>query len=433
VTAEDVAFSFDAVLNPNLNSQYRSQVREVVASYRVVDADTFEITATDRFVTFLYNAPGSVFIIPKHIWESVPVEQWSFDGGSTGEDLARVVGTGPFVFKAWEQGQRVTIAKNPNHYDTVPNVDELVMVVQPETDTLVRSLEAGDVDLIEILPAPDTERIQNTAGLTVSVYDIYSVTYFVMNLDESREPALADPRVRQALLQAIDRQSITDNTFFGFGEAAVGTQPPLSPAYDPAQLQPYYPYDPAAAQQRLAEAGWADTDDDGTVDQNGQDLTLSIMYVGGDATVEQMLSYMQEAWNEIGVDVDLENVAGELLQQRLFDGDFDMSLVAINLTPDGGQGLLFTCEAAETGFNFGRYCNPDFDSLEDQQLREFDPEQRTQLLIQQQQIIAQDLPVGPVRFGVARTGYSTRIHNFHPNGYGFLWSLPFVWVDAGAP
>ena len=75
-----------------------------------------------------------------------------------------MVGTGPFLFKSWEQGQRVTLAKNPNHYDTVPNIDEFVMVVQPETDTLVRSLESNDIDMIEILPAPDTERIQNTDG-----------------------------------------------------------------------------------------------------------------------------------------------------------------------------------------------------------------------------------------------------------------------------
>ena len=117
---------------------------------------------------------------------------------------------------------------------------------------------------------------------------------------------------------------------------------------------------------------------------------------------------MQEAWNEIGVDVDLDNVGGELLQQRLFDGDFDMSLVAINLTPDGGQGILFTCEAAKTGFNFGAYCNQDFDSLEDQQLREFDPGSARRIMVQQQQVIGTDLPVGPIRFGVARTGYSTR-------------------------
>ena len=430
VTAEDVAFSFDAVLDPNLNSQYRSQVREVVASYRVIDPDTFEITATDRFVTFLYNAPGSVFIMPSHIWGSLPREQWSFDGGSTGEDLSRVVGSGPFLFKSWNQGERVTLAKNPNHYDAVPNIDEFVLVVQPETDTMVRSLEAGDIDMIEILPAPDTERIQNTPGLTVSVYDFYSVTYFVMNLDANRDSSLADARVRQAMYQAVDRNSITDNIFLGFGEAAVGTQPPLSPSYAPDQMQPAYAYDPAAARQLLAEAGWTDTDDDGTVDMNGQNLSFSIVYVGGDATVNQMLSYMQEAWNDVGIDVELESVDAEVLTQRLFNADFDLSLLAINLTPDGSQGLLFRCDAIETGFNFGGYCNPAYDELDDRQLREFNLERRVQLQVELQKLAWTDLPIGPVRFGVARTGYTTRIHNFHPNGYGFLWSLPFVWVEA---
>ncbi len=432
VTADDVAFSFDAVLNPNLNSQYRSQVREVVKSYRVVDADTFEITATDRFVTFLYNAPASVFIMPKHIWESVPVEQWSFDGGSTGEDVSRIVGTGPFLFKSWEQGQRVTLAKNPNHYDTVPSIDEFVMVVQPETDTLVRSLESGDIDMVEILPAPDTAKIQNTAGLKVAIYDIYSITYFAMNLDGQRVPAFSDQRVRQAMYQAIDRQSITDNIFLGYGEPAIGTQPPLSPAYDPAQMQPAYQFDQNAARKLLADAGWDDSNGNGIVDKDGKELKLSIVYVGGDATVDSMLSYLQEAWKAVGVDVQLENLSGDVLQQRLFDGDFDLSLLAINLTPDGSQGLMFTCDAITTGFNFGSYCNKDYDALDAQQLREFDPAKRTQMQVELSQIIWRDLPVGPIRFGVARTGYSGHIHNFFPNGYGFLWSLPFVWVDSGS-
>jgi peptide/nickel transport system substrate-binding protein len=420
VTADDVAFSFDAALDPNLNSPYRSQVREVVDSYRVVDAETFEITASDLFVTFLYNAPGSVFILPKHIWETVPVEQWSFDGGSTGEDLSRVVGSGPFLFKAWEPGQRVTLGKNPNHYDTVPNIDEFVMVIQPETDTLVRSLESADIDVVEILPAPDTERIQSNDGLIVSVYDFYQMTYYVLNVDGQREPAFADKRVRQAMYQAIDRQTLTDTIFAGFGEPAVGTQPPLSPAYAPDQMQPPYPFDPEAARALLEEAGYGDS------------LKLSIIYVGGDATVDGMLAFLQESWKEIGIDVELENISGEVLQERLFDGDFDLALIAIGLTPDGSQGLLFNCEAAATGFNFGRYCNPEYDVLDARQLREFDSAARTQLQIQLQQMIWEDLPIGPIRFGVARTGYSTRIHNFFPNGYGFLWSLPFVWVDGGS-
>jgi hypothetical protein len=54
------------------------------------------------------------------------------------------------------------------------------------------------------------------------------------------------------------------------------------------------------------------------------------------------------------------------------------------------------------------------------------------LQIELSQIVWRDLPIGPIRFGVARTGYSRHIHNFFPNGYGFLWSLPFVWVDSGS-
>ena len=90
---------------------------------------------------------------------------------------------------------------------------------------------------------------------------------------------------------------------------------------------------------------------------------------------------------------------------------------------------LLTCEAVETGFNFGGYCNPEVDALDEAQLREFDPARRRDLLIDQQELVWADLPVSPVRFGVARTGYTDRLHNFFPNSYGFLWSLPYLWVD----
>jgi ABC-type transport system substrate-binding protein len=76
------------------------------------------------------------------------------------------------------------------------------------------------------------------------------------------------------------------------------------------------------------------------------------------------------------------------------------------------------------------YCNEDWDRLDQEQKRAFDPEERNNLLIQQSQLIWEELPVGILRFGVARTGYSERLHNFYPNAYGFLWSLPYVWVES---
>jgi ABC-type transport system substrate-binding protein len=102
------------------------------------------------------------------------------------------------------------------------------------------------------------------------------------------------------------------------------------------------------------------------------------------------------------------------------------------LLSDGSQGYVFRCDAITTGFNAMSYCNQEYDALDDQQVRAFDPVERTALQTQLSEIIWTDLPVLPIRFGEARTGYPTTIHNFFPNGYGVLWSLSYVWVEPGA-
>jgi len=109
--------------------------------------------------------------------------------------------------------------------------------------------------------------------------------------------------------------------------------------------------------------------------------------------------------------------------------DFMRRVLALPLSTDGSQTINYSCGAYDNGFNFMKFCHEQWDALDDQQRREFDPAKRRELLIQQSQIIWQEQPVGVIRFGVARPGYNTRIHNFYPNGYGFLWSLPFIWVE----
>lgn len=429
-TADDVKFSFDAVLDPNTGSLYTTNVNEVVASYRVIDPDTFEITARDRFVSFLFNGPGSVFIVPKRIWESVDVSAWSFDGGSTGQDPSRVVGTGPFKFNEWVQGEQLTVVRNNAYYDIVPNIDALTLAVQPDAEAAVLALQGGQTDIMQIIPPAQTKSVADTPGRTVDVYNIYQVTVYAMNLDPERTTHFQSKEVRQALLYALDRNAITQNIFFGYGKPAVGTQPELSPAYAPDRMSPTFSYDPAKATELFGQAGWTDSDGDGTLDKDGEDFKFKLLYSGGDATIEQLVAYLKDAWSEVGVDVELDSVEGTGFLDRLRAHDFDMYLIAPGLSPDGDQGIYFSCDAYRNGFNFGRYCNEQWEQLDAAQQREFDQAKRTELLIQQSQIVWDEQPVGPIRFGIARTGYNTRIHNFYPNGYGFLWSLPYLWVDA---
>jgi peptide/nickel transport system substrate-binding protein len=430
VTADDVAFSFDAALNPNTGSSYTSLFRENIAGYRVIDEHTFEVTAQDQFVSFLQNGPASIFIVPKHIWETVPFATWSLDGGSNGSNPSRVIGSGPFKFGEWEQGNQITIVRNDDYYNGPANLASVIFRILPDTDAAVLALENGETDIMQIIPAPDTARIQDHPDLEVEIYEFFQMTLYMSNLGPDGPEQLREAGVRQAMMMAVDRDSITQNIFYGFGEAAVGTQPPVSPAYAPDQMTPSLAFDPAAATVLLDSLGWRDTNDDGILDRGGVKLEVSLLYGSGDQTTDQIVVYLQEAWKEIGIEVDLEPVDFSLMVERLEAKDFDMAFLAFTLGTDGSQTSLFACDQIENGLNFAGFCNETWDALDEQQQREFDPAARNELLIQQSQIIWQEQPVGPIRFGIARTGYSTSIHNFYPNGFGFLWSLTHVWRDA---
>ena len=166
------------------------------------------------------------------------------------------------------------------------------------------------------------------------------------------------------------------------------------------------------------------------LDRGGVKLELTLIYGSGDQTTNQIVTYLQEAWKAVGIDVKLEPVDFNLLVQRLEAKDFDLAFLAFSLGTDGSQTSLFACDQMEHGLNFAGFCNEAWDALDEDQQREFDPAARTEMLIQQSQIVWEEQPVGPIRFGIARTGYSTALHNFYPNGYGFLWSLPYVWVEG---
>ena len=307
-TADDVAFSFDAAFDPNTGFPYRSIVNDAVASYRVIDENTFEMTAREKLVTFLYEGAGAITIMPKHIWGDVDPASWSFDGGSTGQDPARVIGTGPFKFEEWVQGDHVSVIRNDDYYDKVPYVDGLTMRVLPDSDSSVLALKQQEIDIMEFVPPAQMASVQSTEGLTVDVYDFFNFTYYAFNLDPEQTELFQDRRVRQALFYALDRDSITQNIYFGYGEAATGTQPPISPAYAPDQMQPSYDFDPEKAKSLLAEAGWSL--DDGVMTKDGQKLEFDFLYSGGEPVVDQLVTYMKEAWEEIGVRINLTSIGG---------------------------------------------------------------------------------------------------------------------------
>src|SRR5215212_8345153 len=430
-----LADSYEIAPDEKSPNPRRSTILQELESYRVVDEHTFEMISKEPFATFLYDVPLQVFTMPKHIWEGVAPEAWPNDPGSTGQDPARVVGTGPFKFQEWRQGESMTLVRNDAYYDkeAIPVIDEFVMRVLPDPATEVEALEAGEIDIVEVISAPQVEEVQNTEGLKVEIYPGYTFSYIGLNMDPEKTTLFQDQRVRAALFIAIDKEAIKNNIYLGLGEVARGTQPKLSFAYAPESIEETYDYDPERAKQLLADAGWADTNGDGIVEKDGQDFRFELLLAsGGGATIDQLLAELQQRWREIGVEM-TPNLMEWSAMQDVTDKthDFQALLQAFGWDPSANQEALFRSDSYEGGFNNLKYCNEEFDKLDDQQLRELDREKRRELLIEQSQIVWNDLPVLIYRFGVERPGFSVRLHNFFPTGNGGVyWSLPFVWVEA---
>ncbi len=427
VTAEDVVFSLDALANLDVGSSYTQSFIDAAESWRAIDEDTVEVVAREPLFTFLYDLIS--WVIPKHIWENVPVSEWRTDGGATGQDPARVVGSGPFRFREWVQGESVTLDRNDDYFGHAPYIDTYTMRVWPDQTSIVNALLAGGVDAAPLEPA-DIAIVEGTDGLAVASFPTPDFTFYMTNLDPEKSPFFQDVRVRQALLYGLDREAIATDILLGTAEVAHGSQPVLSYAYAPDQMTTTYSYDPEKASALLEEAGWTDSDGDGIVDREGQPLAFEFIYPSGSPTYDQELAYMQDAWRAIGIDMTPRAIEFPALVDTLTGSHaFDIALIGFSWDASFIQDAMFGCDQYEGGFNVMRYCNEAVDALNAEAKRTLDDDARRALMIEATNLVNNDLPVAVLHFSNDAVGYSSRLQNYRPTAWGT--DIEHVWIGEG--
>jgi peptide/nickel transport system substrate-binding protein len=426
VTADDVQFSLDAISNPEVGSAYTGAFLDTVESWRTIDEHTVELVAVEPVYTFLFNIQAA-WIVPKHIWENVPVAEWRTDPGASGTDPSRVIGSGPFKFGEWRQGESITLNRNEDYRGKVPYLDSYVLRIWPDRTAVVNALLNGEVDAAELDPG-DISAVESTPGLTVAHFPTTSFTYYEFNLDPEVTTLWQDQRVRQALLYGLDRESIVNDILLGYAEVAHGTQPVVSYAYAPDQIRTKFAYDPEKARSLLAEAGWTDTDGDGVVDKDGQSLSFELLYIAGSPTSDQIVAYMQDAWAEIGVSATpraLEFPAW--IEAVTTDAPWEIALGGLTWDASFIQDQMFGCAQYRVGFNDMKYCNPELDTINAEAKRTFDEDARRELLIQATNIVNDEQPVAVMHFSQDHIAYSDRLQNFTPGPWGI--DLSYVWIQ----
>jgi peptide/nickel transport system substrate-binding protein len=433
-TAHDLEFTCDTVKNEASGIQYTQSFNDTIGSYRAVDDHTFEVVTSDVMAQIVFFPNFFAPVIARHVWESVPVENWLSDPGSTGQDPSRVVGTGPFKFDSISESEGIsTFVRNDSYYDVVPAVEKFIFQVWPDDTAVVEALKAEQLDVyVANVPPSDVESLQAEENLDVAIYDTYQVSWYGYNLDPNKTPLFQQKEVRQALIHGIDRQSIVDNILLGFATVAIGSQPVLSEAFAPESITNKYEYDPTKAGQLLDAAGWV-VGSDGIREKDGTKLSFQITYGSGSASSDQTVAAFQDNWKAIGVDAQPNSVDFDTVMMPALTSSFDFQVIFLGFdwaSPSGSQEAMFGTEYKGAGFNAMGYSNAQYDELSAQANRELDPEKRREILIQATNIANDDAPACTLWFAKRRIAYNVKVQNYVPTANGLLWSLPYIVVQG---
>ena len=275
--AEAVCFNFDRWYNfeglaqsPSASYYYQAvfggfaNTPDTPSIYESCEA-TDENTAVIRLTQVTSKFPSALALPSFSIQSPTALEEYNADEVSGSEDaltyseyaLEHPVGTGPFKFDSWERGNgEVTLSRNENYWGEGARLDEVIFRTISDGNTRRQELEAGSIDGYDFVSPADYETLEET-GAQVLVRDPFNILYLGMNggnvPGSGANPALQDPRVRQAIAHAIDRETIVNSLLPEGAEQATQFMPPTVDGW--AEDVTTYEYDPERSKALLAEAG----------------------------------------------------------------------------------------------------------------------------------------------------------------------------------
>ena len=358
--AEDVVFSLDrARAEDSTNAQ--KALFAAIEAVEAVDPTTVRITLAQPVGNLPFNLAWG---------DAVIVAPESAEGNATNP-----IGTGPFKFGEWVQGDRVELVANPDYWGEAPALQAATFKFISDPNAAFSAMMAGDIDAFPNFPAPETlASFEADPRFAVIVGSTEGETILAMNNAELGAP------LRAAITRAVDRQAIIDGAMFGYGTPIGSHFAPHNPDY--VDLTDESAFDPEAAKAALAEAGY-----------DGRALRLMLpppAYArrGGEIVASQL--------RDVGIETEIQNLEWAQWLEQVFRGkDFDLTIVSHTEPADINI-------YARPDYYF-QYDNPDFQALIAELDATADPAARGEILKRAQETIAAD-DVNAYLFQLAKTG-----------------------------
>jgi ABC-type transport system substrate-binding protein len=329
------------------------------------------------------------------------------------------VGTGPFKFVSWVKDDTITLDANEDYWGEGPYLDRLIIRVIPDATARYLALKNAEVDVIDFPSAEDLELMDEDENIELIQQPGLNVGYIAMNNDKA---PFDDPRVRQAMNYAINRDEIIEGVYGNAGQVAKNPIPPTMWSYND-DIDPY-PYDPERARELLAEAGFPD----------GFSTDLWAMPVARpyNPNARRIAEIVQAQLVDVGVDIEIVSYDWGTYLDRTDSGEHSMAMLGWtgdNGDPDNFLFVLLSIPAAEVpAGNIAFWRNEEFNDLVVEAKETFDRERRTELYRQAQEVFHEDAPWVPLAHSVVTVPVRNTVQNFviYPTGKRVFQR---VWID----
>ncbi len=374
MTAADAAASMERIIDPAVGSYLASFVSNVKS-----------VKATSQYeLTVKLSKPDA-------LWQYVPattvggVSQKSFldtNGKNIGKPAVGIMGTGPYKFSSWQQGQQVTIAKNDQYWnaDRKPAVAQIIFKVIASETTVIEGMINGDIDGAFNLSGKNLKALSRASNMQVATAPSYFVHFMALNV--TRKP-FTDVRVRQALSYAIDKQGVLDSTWGGSGSMC---KSPVTPAMWSFEKQAF-----KTAYDALPDFALNLDKAKSLIEEAGAEGASATILVSTPHEQDEGVM-VQAAAKSIGLNITLQNIPYDQMLAKLADKahDYDGYIQEWSADyPDPG-GTLAQCFIESSLEDYTKYNDPTVAAALAQSAIEGDPAARAKELNAAQQKVVKD-------------------------------------------
>ena len=392
LTAEDIKFTYDILMNPKTDSAALRNYLADIKECQVMGPHHVRYTMKRPYFRNLIML-GLISVLPKHVY--------SVGNINTHPANRAPIGSGPYKFSKWDSGRSIELDLNADYWGNqveyfkdLNNFKRILFRVITDQAVAALALKKGDIDVLDPTPTqflkdfkgPDFEK--SFYRIKYSTADGNGYRYIAWNL---KKPLFQSKEVRQALAYAMPRDQINKSMFEDLLTPSVGPFPVGSPKVDPSVKA--ISYDKEKAIELLAQAGWKTKGSDGILTKGNERLSFQILFGAGSAEGERIALVYQQSLRDIGVEMNIRTLEWTVFLKQRQERKFDAIMMSwtSSLESDPYQ-IWHSTQEKDGGSNAGAYANKRVDEIMEKARMTLDRETRNKLYQEMSVIIADEQP-----------------------------------------